>query len=436
MLKECRFASDQRGTLMVGIGVMATMLMLSVAVFNRTTSNVDNVRHNQDYSSALAAADAGIADALFRLDQGPSATFNGSGPAGGGTFSYTATMINKNKWMIRSRGEVAGVAHSLQADVSRESQYPYAIFTEQALTFNGNGGANVSSYNSATGATDTGNAFVGSNNGITINGGGGGDGQHYYTPAGSCSGCSNPEQRPGPRKITKLVPPVSSQPCPAGGVFGVLNDGVVSINGGGGVPFNCSGINVSFLNPPTCVDDSDDDNDGQNDEIDNDDDNDGKYDGDNDDDDGDTDDDDNDNDGVLNGADADDDDGGCKSIRIVNGPVVIYTDGENKSVNLADISINRGGAASALQILMAGTGTVKVGNGSHVGDFTGIIYAPKADMVINGGQLQYNGTLTLNSLTVNGNPNFELKYDDALIEIVSTNWMVTHYQEIPSSLTQ
>ncbi|MGC1513030.1 MAG: hypothetical protein WA797_08970, partial [Acidimicrobiales bacterium] len=82
---------------------------------------------------------------------------------------------------------------------------------------------------------------------------------------------------------------------------------------------------------------------------------------------------------------------------------------------------------------MAGTGAIDVGNGSHVGDFTGILYAPKADMVVNGGQLSVNGTMTLNSLTVNGNPNFDLRYDDSLIEIVSTSWVVVDYQEVPSS---
>ncbi len=372
--------SNQQGTLMVGIGVMSTMLLLSAAVVTRTTSNLDNVRHTQDYSSALAAADAGIADALFRLDQGMTATFTGAGAAGGGTFTYTATNMTHNKWVLRSRGEVAGVPHTVQAEVTRDAEYPYAIFTEQALTFNGNGGANITSYNSTTGALDTGNAFIGSNHSITVNGGGGGDGQHYYTPAGSCS-ASACEQRSGPRKIADPLPPATSQPCPTGGVFGVLHGGVVEINGAGGVPFNCANKDVSFLKPTTCVDDDD----------------------------------------------------GCKSIRIINGPVVIYVDGNNRKVNLADISINNGGAPAALQIMMAGTGTIEVGNGSHVGDFSGILYAPKADMVINGGQLEVNGTMTLNSLTVNGNPNFSMAYDDALVEIVSTNWVVVNYQEVPSS---
>ncbi len=424
MLTFRRRLDDQQGTLMVGVAVMAAMLLLSAAVVTRTTSNLANVRHTQDYSSALATADAGVADALFRLDQGMTAGFTGTGTAGDDAFTYSATRINQNMWTIRSRGEVAGVPHTVQADVTRDAEYPYALFTEQGLTFHGNGGANITSYNSKTGAADTGNALIGSNHSITINGGGGGDGQHYYTPAGSCSGCANPLQRPGPRRIKEPAPPLSSQPCPPGGVFGVLHDGVVEINGGGGVPFNCANKDVSFLVPTTCVDDPDDDNDGIPDVDDPDDDNDGIAD---------VADDDSDNDGVLDAADPDDDDGGCLSIRIVNGPVVIYVDGNDRTIDLEDVSINLGGTASNVQIMMAGTGTVDVGNGSHVGDFTGILYAPKADMVVNGGQLAVNGTMTLNSLTVNGNPNFDLRYDDALIEIVSTSWVVVDYQEVPSS---
>ncbi len=429
MLNVRRRLDDQQGTLMVGVAVMAAMLLLSAAVVNRTTSNLDNVRQTQDYSSALATADAGVADALFRLDQGLTTSFTGTGTAGDDTFTYSATRINQNKWTIRSRGEVAGVPHTVQADATRDAEYPYALFTEQGLTFHGNGGANITSYDSLTGATDTGNAFIGSNHSITINGGGGGDGQHYYTPAGSCSGCANPMQRPGPRKNKEPVPPVTSQPCPPDGEFGVLDDGVVEINGGGGVPFNCANRDVSFLVPTTCVDDTDDDNDGIADVADSDDDNDGRLDGG---DDG-VPDDDNDNDGVLNAADPDDDDGGCRSIRIVNGPVIIYVDGNDRIIDLAEVSINLGGRSADLQILMAGTGAIDVGNGSHVGDFTGILYAPKADMVVNGGQLSVNGTMTLNSLTVNGNPNFDLRYDDSLIEIVSTSWVVVDYQEVPSS---
>ncbi len=420
---RCRLG-DQQGTLMVGVGVLATMLLLSATVVTRTTSNLTNVRRTQDYSAALATADAGVADALFRLDQGMAATFSGSGTAGEDAFAYSATKIDQNHWRIVSRGTVEGVPHTVQADVTRDAQYPYALFTEQDLTFHGNGGANISSYNSSTGATNTGNAFIGSNHSITVNGGGGGDGQHYFTPEGSCSGCANPLQRPGPRKITDPGRPPSAQPCPVGGVFGVLHNGVVEINGAGGVPFDCANQDVSFLEPPWCVDDDDDDNDGMNDDADADDDN---------DDIADIDDADDDNDGIADTDDADDDDGGCKSVRIVNGPVVIYLDGDDRTVDLDSISINLGGKASDLQILMAGTGTIDVGNGSHVGDFTGILYAPKADMVINGGQLEVDGTMTLNSLTVNGNPNFDLRYDDALIEIVSTNWVVVDYQEVPSS---
>src|SRR5436305_411752 len=80
-------------------------------------------------------------------------------------------------------------------------------------------GGNISSFNSETGAQNTGNAFIGSNHAITINGGGGGDEQDYFTPNGSCSGCPNGHARNGPRPLPEPTAPSPSQACPTSGVF-------------------------------------------------------------------------------------------------------------------------------------------------------------------------------------------------------------------------
>src|SRR5439155_24492721 len=168
---------------------------------------------------ALASADAGLADALYQLDQGPTATFNGSATVAGGTFNYTATPVDANTWTVFSKGRLHGADHAIKATISRQVVYPFAIFTDQDLTFNGNGGQNITSYNSNTGQTDTHNAAIGSNHAVTINGGGGGDEQDYFTPNGSCSGCPNGKQKPGPRKLDPPEVPTTFQPCPTNGIF-------------------------------------------------------------------------------------------------------------------------------------------------------------------------------------------------------------------------
>jgi len=78
-----------------------------------------------------------------------------------------------------------------------------------------------------------------------------------------------------------------------------------------------------------------------------------------------------------------------------------------------------------------GTGAVDVGNGSHATDFTGVLYAPGSDVTVNGG-LAVRGSLTVNSLRVNGAPNFILAYDLGLQAVIDQNWRVERWREVPS----
>src|SRR5207302_1131314 len=94
--------------------------------------------------------------------------------------------------------------------------------------------------------TNTGHAIVGSNHAITVHGGGGGDGQDYYTPDGSCSGCDNANQRQGPRPIPDPTPPTTYQACPSGGNF------TGTVNVGNGLTFLCN-TNVTFSGTITVV---------------------------------------------------------------------------------------------------------------------------------------------------------------------------------------
>ena len=356
---------DEGGSIILAVGVIMVLTMLSVAVIARSTANVVNVKRTQDFSSALAAADSGLADALYQIDQRPTATFTNSGTSGAGTFGYTATFVDENTWTVDSQGTVNGVKHAIRALVTRESVYPYAIFTQQDLTFNGNGGANVTSYNSITDPgklIDTNHAFIGSNHAITINGGGGGDQQDYFTPNGSCSGCPNGHQRAGPRATPEPTPPSPSQSCPVGGVF------AGTVNGGAGTAYVCN-QNVTF-----------------------------------------------------NG-----------NVSIVNPPLIVYV-GPNYALDISNADINNGYGAKGKDfiLLKAGTGPLIVGNGSHVGTMTGVLYAPSSNMTVNGGQMGETGSVTLNQLTINGNPNFAMQYDDSILQITSGDWKVTDWREVPS----
>jgi hypothetical protein len=359
-----RLNREEKGSLVVSMMVMTMLAVLSTAVMVRALGNATNVRHHQSYSSALSAADGGMADAVYRIDHGASTTF---GPIttgfGTGSFTYTATKADDVTWSVKSHGTIDGVPHTIQATLSAVLEYPYAIFTQQDLVFNGNAGDTITSYNSMTGEQNTGHAIIGSNNKIICHGGAGndGDGQDYFTPSGSVTGCENPFQKQGPYDISDPVIPASTQPCPTGGTFPSV------INGGVGLPYSCVNVPVTFASTTT----------------------------------------------------------------VSNGPVIIYVSGSSASISFSGASINTGGQASNFRLLVIGAVPIDTGAGSHNGDFTGVLYAPKSDIVSDGCKFSPNGSLTLNSFTCNGGPNFVMKYDDSLRSLVSS-WDTTNWQEIPS----
>jgi Tfp pilus assembly protein PilX len=360
---------DEEGSLIIALGVLMIMTMLTMAVLTRTLVSLTSVRRTQDYTTALGGADSGLADALYQIDQGKSATFSVSnGKTGAEKWSYTSTYVNQNTWTVTAEGTVNGVKHAIEATVARTVLYQFAIFSSQDLTFNGNGGANIQSYNSNTGATNTGDAAIASDHAITINGGGGGNQQDYYTPNGSCSGCAQGTQENGPLTLADPTQPSPNQACPSNGTFGPG-----SINGSAGLAFVCN-QNVTF-----------------------------------------------------SGA-----------ITVTNGPLVVYV-APNYTVEMADSTINGGGggasppATSAVQfqLLKAGTGSFDVGNGSHAASVNGVIYAPSSNLTVDGGHMHVSGSLNVNQLTVNGNPNFTMYYDDQIQTLTSGSWKVSNWHEIP-----
>jgi hypothetical protein len=351
------------------MSVLMILTFLSLATLARSLGTLTSVRRTQDYSAALAAADAGLSDALFQIDQVRSATFSNTGTVGVQTFAYTATYVDQNTWVVQSQGSANGVKHAVRAKVSREVAYPYALFTNQDITLNGNSSGSITSYDSVTGATNTHHALIGSNRAITVNGGGGGDGQHYFSPNGSCSGCSNGQQRQGPRPVPPPTRPTTSQTCPTAGVF----EGTV--NGADGLAYLCETTDVAFvglvkvISPPLVV-------------------------------------------------------------YVGNNRAVTIADAGINTVTASGVGTP---AARDFRLLKAGNGAFNVGNGSHAGALVGVVYAPDTDITINGGQAFIDGSLTVNQLRVNGSPNFTMRYDDTIASISAGNWVVSDWREVPST---
>lgn len=357
-----RLRSDESGNLVVAMAVLVILANLSVAVLARSLVSLQQVRRSQDYSAALATADGALADAVFQIDQGTPAEISGSGTLGNGTFSYVATRIDTNTYDVKAKGIIGGSAHGIRATVTRRIRFPYAIFSNQGLTFNGNGSANIYSFNHSAPAVATGSARVGSNRAVVVNSGAGaGDFQDYYSPSGSCIGCPNGVAQQGPFTLTPATLPAGSttQACPTDGIF----TGIVS--GSSGTAFLCD-RDVSFAG----------------------------------------------------------------TVTVTSPPLLVYVTADH-ALTMAGSVVNQGGRGVDVQIYKDGTGALDVGDGSHAADFTGVLYAPGSDLTVNGG-MAVRGSLTVNSLRVNGAPNYTLAYDLGLQAVLDRNWRVGRWREVPS----
>ena len=208
-----RIHREEHGSIVVAMLVLMVLTLLVTAVLARSIGNQHSVSRDQQYDAALATADGGMSDAYFRIVNGASTTFAGTSTLGGGTYTYTATKVSDSQWTVTSHGTVNGVQHSIQAKVEAGVLYPFALFTNQSIDINGLGSGCCTSYNSSTGATNTGHAWLGSNGNISCHGTNG-DAQVIYSPSGSQSGCTNPISEPGPFVIADPVLPASTQPCP------------------------------------------------------------------------------------------------------------------------------------------------------------------------------------------------------------------------------
>lgn len=213
--RRARYANggtgDEGATLVVAVMVMLVLSTLSLALLTRTLALLQSTRMSQDHQAALAEADAGLADALFELDQfGPTSPAppapSGARTTDTGSYHYTTERIDDASYIVRSRGSVGRASHAVSARVSRSAKFPYALFSRQTLTINGG-------VRWPTGE----HLPVGSNATTTCNGG---IAEGTLTSrATNNKDCPGYEPLASPRPLLPVTAPAGAQPCPAGGLF-------------------------------------------------------------------------------------------------------------------------------------------------------------------------------------------------------------------------
>ncbi len=405
---------SERGSIIIALTIIMVLVLVGSAVAVRVIGAQLVVVSRQNTSAAVEAANAGIADALFRLDQGTVGTGTGSyfcvkandtncaagSLPGNPGVSYLANEVNSSDWTIQATATVNGQKAAVQETVTRTVVYPYALFGNTALNFNGNASAAFSTYDdtkkaSSSNPDSTGQVSIGSNGTITCNGGLGSNVTSiYYGGIGSLSSsCGTPQSVSTSYPLPAPTAPASSLGCPNSGNLGSgISGGPTTLTPG-----------TYLCTQPVTIN------------------------------------------GLLNVS-------GSVSLYIILDPAT-YNSGTNALTitrgsyvnDMSDYCAANSGAsgcapppdlptAANLQILSNSNGYVGNDNGQGY-DFGGILYAPQAQLTEDGCKSQYYGSLVINTLTCNGGPHLSVSYDGELSSVVGA-WAPSGYLQInPSSVS-
>lgn len=416
-------ARGEDGNIIIAMMIILIVTSISTAIMFRELGDQTIVVGRQQTSGALATANAGVSDALFRLDQGGSAEGSGTqfyvdnvtgcagacvatsvpGIASGAKVKYVANQITATQWNIDAVGTVGAQTAAVHEVVTRTAKYPFALFANSALTFNGNASGSFSTYSdtateSSSNPNTNGNVAIGSNGAITCNGGIGNNVQADYYNTGSVSsisgGCGNPQSF----NTTYYLPPATATGlatnCPNNGQLGTdFNYPTLSAES---IPYVCrQPVTISGMLQ------------------------------------------------VVGAVTLYIDLSGSSSYNSSTAALTIATpsyvnDMYDYCANNTDHTYCNGTQnlpnAENLQILVNSPGQVGFDNGKGY-YFGGILYAPQAYLTQDGCKSQYYGSVTINTLTCNGGPHLWVSYDSTLGTYYG-NWEVSNYTQVnPASVS-
>ena len=428
-LRVWKRRGDERGSLVIVLAISLVLVLLSTALVAEVVGNQENVIFRQNSAASVANANAGLSDGLFRIDQG--SNYEGSGTEfyvssgsfctgdvrcvassvpSGGSAAYVARLTNNTQWTVQSIATVGKSTTAVQESLKRSVAYPYALFGNTGLNFNGNAAQAFGTYdptqspssnNPDTAPSDcNGNktsscVAIGSNGTIKCSGGLSSNVTSvYYTGGGGVSGsCGSLSPIGQLYQLTVPSAPTSGNtlPCPNGGKIGagqtvagtvpgvnaalgagtyVCSDTQLVINGnlvlGGAVTIDVilsSNTNTTWANS------------------------------------------------------------GIPTIDITAGS---YVNADPTGATLPD--------ATKLTIATNSTGTVGDSNGQGY-TYGGVLNAPDASLTGDGCKSVYYGAAIINTLTCNGGPHLSFYYDNALTTVFGP-WSEGGYTQInPSKVT-
>ncbi|HLI54126.1 MAG TPA: hypothetical protein VKU88_07365 [Acidimicrobiales bacterium] len=429
---------DERGSIIVVLAVILVVVTLSSLLAVRVIGNDQIIMGRQAAYTGLSAADAGLSDALFRLDQGGADTpsdgvmcLNATDPSDSDCISQTnlpaqlsgvsyvartvpagTSPANATEWVVQAIGTAQdGMRGAVQETLTRTPQYPFALFGKKSLSFTGNTTGNFGTFNPGpysssrfemcpSTATNPPCLSIGSDGSLTCSGPSPASVQGIYFNTGSGGGsqsCGTSQSQNTNYNVPEPYPPSGNYTCPMGGTMGSTYDSAGTTDHeyiSGGTYVCTSPISIAgdlYVTPGT-------------------------------------------------------------------GPVLLYvmlpqsqntastaflqvaTDSQiNTFISYADMQSGGPQPSDTLpdptqfQLFSNSVGDLTV-NGSHGFVYGGVIDAPEASLTANGCQSYIFGAAIINTYTCHGGPNLGLFYDTQLSSFWGA-WQVSSFQQInPASV--
>ncbi len=402
---------SEEGALAVVLAIMTVIALFATVLVTGVAGDISNVDSAANIQQARALAQAGVSDALFRIDQmggttssfcvGPAPQCTVASVPGAPGVEYAARVdpADPNTFTVSSQGVYAGKRYAVKATVSRVPAYPTAVFASSGITIEGSS-SNINVVDQYGNVVD--GADLGSDGVITCHGSGTYGKQQITYGSGQDQSCPNwtdstiiyaPQQPLAscPAPLPPSSPPTPCMASPAQACPGIESGGTWTIDGSTspvtlepGV-YDCVG-NLTVL-------------------------------------------------GTVN-VDT--------SSPVNGGKVQLFlfppANSSSVAVDLSSAILNPWESAppaspavtgnpTALQLYIGGSGSLGlVGANAHA-----VLYAPGMDATLDSGAVNWTGALVLNSLRLNGGPNMTINYDQRMVQLLQSGWQVSNFQQLPWS---
>lgn len=144
-----RALRGERGSVPLALLVIIIMGGLTSVVLARTTAEQSSTRFDTEYTTAVHAAEAGLQEAAFRINNHltPGLTAEGQGTANGYAYAWTAQRTDGGPWTVTSEGTGPNdVSRTVVADLSDRPIFDLSLATHLGIDFSG--GNKADSYHS------------------------------------------------------------------------------------------------------------------------------------------------------------------------------------------------------------------------------------------------------------------------------------------------